>query len=385
MAGVFWTDYAAAFAEAGAKVGVVFPDLVSVRFLAGGSNIPWAPRITHETMRGANVTRVRGVHTAFRVPGVQMHRFRRWLRRGLDAYRARHGEPDLFHALCAIPSGWACTHFDDSRPRAAVPRRRRPVVVTEQTGGFDRLMPWRRGGPYIRAGLTRADAVVTVSERNRSTMRRADITRDIEVCGNPVASAFTSLDPNEGRGVDPVRALFVGRLVPAKGIRELVAAATALAGQTRLEWHIVGDGPCRAELEAATATTPRLADSLRLHGQLDRAGLVDLMRRSHFLVHPSHGETFGMAVAEALCAGLPVLTTHGTACADFIDDDNGILFPARDPDTLMKGVRRMIESLETFDRTVIAERARQRFSSLGVARWYADLFHRLLSSRAEKD
>ena len=92
-----------------------------------------------------------------------------------------------------------------------------------------------------------------------------------------------------------------------------------------------------------------------------------------------------MAVAEALCAGLPVLTTHGTACADFIDDDNGLLVPARDPDALTKGVRRMIESLETFDRTGIAERARQRFSSLGVARWYADLFRRLLSNRAEKD
>ena len=107
ISGIFCTDYAQTFSAAGAKVGVVFPDLVSVQHLGKGTRIPWRPRLTVEDLSGVPVIRIRGLHTAFGRPALQMRRFRRWLRWGLREYRARYGEPDVLHAMCSIPAGWA--------------------------------------------------------------------------------------------------------------------------------------------------------------------------------------------------------------------------------------------------------------------------------------
>lgn len=376
MAGVFWTDYAEAFASAGARVGIVVPDLVSVRYMGGGTSIPWIPRVSEERFGDVPVVRIRGLHTAARIPAVQMHRFRRWLRRGLAVYRRRFGPPDVLHAMCAIPSGWACTHLDATDAP--------PVVVTEQTGSFDRLMTRRHGGPYIRAGLARAAAAVTVSEHNRGIMQAAGVGREIAVCGNPVSMAFMHASIRAPRPNAALRALFVGRLVEGKGVRELGLAAARLDTGRDIEWHFVGDGPEASGLRRVFADHGR-ASRLRLHGRCDRSTIVKIMTDADLLVHPTHGETFGMAVAEALCMGLPAITTRGTACAEFVTDDNGLLVDPRDVGSLTDGLGRLIDRLDSFDRAAIAENARRRFSADAVARWYAELFRRLSSERAAAD
>ena len=102
------------------------------------------------------------------------------------------------------------------------------------------------------------------------------------------------------------------------------------------------------------------------------------MSRSDFLVLPTHNDTFGLAVAEALCMGLPVVTTHDTACADLIDEDNGKLVKIRDVESLTEGLRRLIRDRDRYDPEAIAERARSRFSPEAMATWYDGLFRRVI-------
>lgn len=372
ISGVFCKDYARAFAAAGAKVGVVFPDLVSVRYLGKGTRIPWRPRLTVEDLSGVPVIRIRSLHTAFGRPTLQMRRFRRWLRWGLREYRVRYGEPDVLHAMCAIPAGWACTHLDD--PLAA------RTVVTEHTGPFSLVLTPRAGEAYVRVALAKAAAVVAVGEPLRQEMMAAGVRREIAVCGNPVAGSFTAQPvPCASRDDSSVRAIFVGRLVAEKGLRELVQAAAAVSsdGSRKVHWHFVGDGPLESLLRESFAHRGQ-ADRLHLHGNQSRARVASLMAESDFLVLPSHGETFGMAAAEALCLGLPVLTTRGTACAEFVGEDDGVLVEIGNPESLTTGLRRMLERLPRFDRQAIAGRARQRFSGDAVACWYGRLFREIL-------
>src|SRR5262249_4976245 len=103
ISGVFSLDYVKAFAAEGARVGVVFPDLVSLRTLGRGAAKPIVPRESWESLDGINVLRIRGLHTAMHRPAWQMRRFRRWLKSGLATYRARFGEPALLHAVISIP------------------------------------------------------------------------------------------------------------------------------------------------------------------------------------------------------------------------------------------------------------------------------------------
>lgn len=369
MNGVFFADYVAAFAEAGARVGVVYPDLVGLRFLRRWKSIPLRPNLMTETSSGQPVVRLRGLHTSLGLPGLQMLRFRSWLREGLAAYRTQFGDPDVLHAMCVLPAGWACTHLDD-------PLAQR-VIVTEHTGPFSLVLKPRGAGWYVRTALAKAAAVFAVSPHGRGQMRAAGITRDIEVCGNPVSDAFLQQEIPAPRTQGPARVLFVGRLVREKGIGELAAAATTVGRTSKVEWHFAGDGPMEPAIISRFAAA-RLSDQLVLHGRCDRAAIARLMAESDFLVLPTYGETFGLAVAEALCTGLPVITSRGTACEDFISEGDGLLTNMQNIPSLVAVLRKMIDKHAQYDRRKIADRARARFSGSAVAETYARTYRQVL-------
>ncbi|MGB0720789.1 MAG: glycosyltransferase [Gammaproteobacteria bacterium] len=103
--------------------------------------------------------------------------------------------------------------------------------------------------------------------------------------------------------------LYLGRLHPKKGIDLLVRAFARLApDQPELRLTIAGSGS-----PAYTGELRRLVHELGLRGRVDFHGYVqgvekdELLSRAAFFVLPSHSENFGIAVVEAMAAGLPVL------------------------------------------------------------------------------
>lgn len=372
-AGVFFRDYVDVFARAGAKVGVIFPDLVGLRQLGRGARKPFVPRILHElTVNGAPVVRVRGLQSSLGSVARRVTRFRDWLEKGLIAYRKRYGEPDLLLAMCALPAGWACTHVNG-------PLAER-VVLTEHTGPFSLVMDSAESAELARASFAKAATRLAVSHSLRGQIRDSGIGGNIEVCGNPVPEMFSPGDVLTRVERERVRGLFVGRLVEQKGLRELDRAIDSLQKRDlELEFHVVGDGDF-IPAPAIRAHGIGVADKVSHIPACPREVVVTHMRNADFLVHPSWGESFGMTVAEALCTGLPVVTTRGTACADFIDDDNGILVEPRNAESLEAGLLKMFETYREYDRTGIAARARNHFSAAAIAATYNEVFERILDA-----
>mgnify|MGYP000870277663 CR=1 FL=1 len=98
-------------------------------------------------------------------------------------------------------------------------------------------------------------------------------------------------------------ALFVGRLVPEKGVLTLLEAA---AGLPDVPVAIAGDGPLRPQVEAAAARHPWI----RYHGWQDEAGLAPLFAAADLLVVPSSWyEGQPLVMLQAMAAGLPLVTT----------------------------------------------------------------------------
>ena len=123
----------------------------------------------------------------------------------------------------------------------------------------------------------------------------------------PTLNAYDPLDPLPGRDADgDPSVVFIGRLVEAKGVREVLALAQRLRREVPGACvAMIGDGPMRSELERALAGSD--AGNVELAGFVSEAEKWRRLRSASLFVSPSREEGWGIAVGEALIAGVPAL------------------------------------------------------------------------------
>lgn len=147
--------------------------------------------------------------------------------------------------------------------------------------------------------------------------------------------------------------VYVGRLVPEKGLRELLDAVATLAPQRpRLQLALIGDGPMRAELEGCLAADPSLR--IALPGALGPQEVARWMAASDLVTLPSYSEGHPNVLVEALACGRPVVATPVGGIPEVVDTDCGVLVPARDPTALAAGLADVLD--RGWDASALARR-----------------------------
>lgn len=228
-----------------------------------------------------------------------------------------------------------------------------------------------------RAALAASRLVVTTSAAT-ARLLAADY-------GVPV-ERLSVIEPGTDRGEarpkanDAVVALLaVGAVVPRKGYDLLVAA---LAKLTQLPWHltIAGDSARSPEtfrqLQADIARHG-LADRIRLHGAVSPERLQSLYAASDLFVLPSRFEGYGMAYAEAIAHGVPVIGTTAGAIPQTVPAGAGILVPPDDIDALAAALRQLIEHPRERQRLAAGARAARFPSWKDQAVLFANVLDRL--------
>jgi glycosyltransferase involved in cell wall biosynthesis len=173
---------------------------------------------------------------------------------------------------------------------------------------------------------------------------------------------------SRGSRSEVVELLAVAAVTPGKGYDVLI---DALAHVPRSDWHLT----CAGSLERSTDTVATVRNAATRHGlnaridwagELDDAAVATLFDRADVMVSASRRETYGMAVAEALARGVPVVATATGAATELLADDAGMVVPVGDVHALASalttivgdasvrarvtaGARRMRERLRTWD------------------------------------
>ena len=143
--------------------------------------------------------------------------------------------------------------------------------------------------------------------------------------------------------------LFVGRLVPEKGVFDLLHAYAKLGSDLRSQAGLVfaGDGVSTEALsEQAKLVDPGIISFCGFAQREDLAGLYAL---AEVFVLPTHSDTWGLVVNEAMACGLPIVVTDVAGCAsDLVHDGwNGYIVPPSNPDRLSAAISSMLRQPET--------------------------------------
>lgn len=154
-------------------------------------------------------------------------------------------------------------------------------------------------------------------------------------------------------------ALFVGRLVTAKGVPSMLKAWEQMPRHIPLV--IAGDGPCREQLES-TVKEGKLPAVTYL-GRLSRPDTLAAMKKARFLIFPSEWyEGFPVTIAESFACGVPVICSRLGSMQEIVTDGRtGLHFQAGEPEDLRKKVQWAWEHPEEMD--AMGRRARQEFEN----------------------
>lgn len=143
----------------------------------------------------------------------------------------------------------------------------------------------------------------------------------------------------------PLRLIYVGRLVPVKAVGLLLDALARVRAQgLPVCLDIVGEGGMRAAWEAQTQALA-LGDVVVFHGNLPLPQVAPLMARAHALCLPSVRESGGAVILEAAAIGRPAIVVDFGGPADLVSDETGRVVSAAGPEATIAGFTEAILSL----------------------------------------
>jgi glycosyltransferase involved in cell wall biosynthesis len=174
-----------------------------------------------------------------------------------------------------------------------------------------------------------ADEVVCVSEFNVVTLAERDIAvQSVSVLGLPPALDLRS---EPGRRSGPCRFLFLGRLVEAKGLLDLLAAIKALEPSDLASCRFVIAGSAQFSESAIVEAVRDAARWLPIEVVLDpdKAELSGCLLSADVLVMPSHHEGYCVPILEAFGAGCQVVASDA-GNLPYIVGDLGVIYPCGD-------------------------------------------------------
>jgi alpha-1,6-mannosyltransferase len=181
---------------------------------------------------------------------------------------------------------------------------------------------------FARYGLRNLEAVPFGVEREafgegrRDEALRAEMLRE---CGLPPEAALL---------------VNVGRHHPEKRVGMLIDAVSVAQKSRPIGFYVIGDGLSHGRVRAKAAR----ASHIHVAGWVkDRARLAPMLASADALLHGSTAETFGFAVAEALCCGTPVIVPDAGGAADLAAPDYAESYAQGDAEAAGRAILRLLD------------------------------------------
>lgn len=238
--------------------------------------------------------------------------------------------------------------------------------------------------PIERAMLRRANIIVATTEAYAETSSALTGFQDrIQVI--PIGIA----DISKVSTFESARApyvLFVGRLVPYKGLSVLLDAMGMV--QSKVQLRIVGVGPELNELKSQ-AQRLGIEDRVKFLGRVEEGQLQELMQNATVFCLPSINrlEAFGVVLLEAMRAGRPIISANIPGSGVPWVNSTGVIVPVKDSKALAHEIDRLLENPTEMARLGRLARARFKrdFSREIMSGRFLNLYNNLIENVENKN
>jgi glycosyltransferase involved in cell wall biosynthesis len=300
-----------------------------------------------------------------------------WKRFGADI---RAGAYDLVHRITPLSP----TINSPIAPKCAAARV--PFVIGPLNGG----VPWPKGFDterrqerewlsYVRGAyklipgrdstLKAASAILTGSRHTQSEIPARYRAKTVYLPENAIdPTRFNLVAQQDVSG--PLRACFIGRLVPYKGPDMLLEAAAPLLRDGRLSLDMIGDGPMRGALDAQAAQLG-ISQAVTFHGNLPHEKVQDVAVRSNLLTFPSIREFGGGVVLEAMALGVVPVIVDYAGPGELVTDATGYKVPIGSRAEIIAHFHAMLETITTAPHALPKQGAAARQRTLEMFTWGA--------------
>ncbi len=275
-----------------------------------------------------------------------------WKARKVAQSIVKRQEIDLCHHLSPFSLRYPSPLLWTGKPLVVGPiygGLRSPDVLREMAVREGALMKlraldaWRmKWDPWLKRHFRQADRYVVSAPYVKNLLP--------STCGDKtriVSGVAVDRYPSPSRGEDSgtkIQMIAVARLVPIKGIEILLHALSQCKSREKIDMHIYGQGPDRASYEQLSGTLG-LSDTVIWHGFAAHGEVLERYREMDVFVLPSLKEPAGIAVLEAMSAGLPVICVDAGGPAYTVADSCGIKVPLGNKDSIIKGLTDALDQM----------------------------------------
>lgn len=170
--------------------------------------------------------------------------------------------------------------------------------------------------------------------------------------------------PKPSRHDGRTRFLFLGQMIPEKGVEVMLNAIMQIPRDAPVEFHIAGSGPLQTRIEDAATTDPRI----HFHGFVKAEAKTQLLAMADVMLFPSiWPENAPIAILEAMAAGMTIIGSDIGGVPELVrHDSNGLLVVPNDADDLAKAITLLSDDAELRGR--LQARSQERSADFSVER-----------------
>jgi glycosyltransferase involved in cell wall biosynthesis len=281
-------------------------------------------------------------------------------------------KPDLIH----LTTSGSLAAFRDFVVCFTARLWRIPVIYHIRFGRVPEIAVTNTFEWHVLAMVMRlAHVVVAITPETTETIRRYLPHIRVEYVPNPID--FSELPiPIVKENNDRHIALFLGWVIPAKGVEELVQAWAKLCPP---RWELILVGPSDEDYQKYLLRRYH-PNNLRFVGELTHEDAMQLLAESDLFVLPSYTEGFPNVILEAMALGKPIIATNVGAIEDMLSDDCGLLINPKDVAGLIEALSRLTQdkNLRCELGARVYEKVRQKYSIDVIFSRYIQIWQSLM-------